>query len=60
MSVVLTRPVTPVKLRVVPRNRECNRGVQERAEVVGIVRVFPEVVGIDEQEFAHGLLENPC
>ena len=39
----------PVQLGVVPRDGERERGVQQRTEIVGIVRILPEIVGIDQQ-----------
>src|ERR1700680_4426729 len=33
----------PIQLRVVPGDRKCDRRVQKRAEVVGIMSVLPEV-----------------
>src|SRR4029077_1640966 len=38
-------------------NRESYGGVEKHTEVVGVVRVLPEVVGIDQQEFSDGLLK---
>src|SRR3954447_14626946 len=47
----------PVKLRVMPRNRKGNGGVQQRAEVEGIVRILPKIVGVDQQELSKRLLK---
>src|SRR5215472_12463461 len=46
-----------VQLRIVPGDRECDGGVQKRAEVVSVVRVFPEIVQVHQHELANGLLE---
>src|SRR5579863_530370 len=46
-----------VQFRVVPGNRECDGRIQQRAEVVCIMRVLPEIVGIDQYESSNGLLK---
>ena len=46
-----------VQLGVVPDDGERDGGVEQRAEVVGVVRVFPEVIRVDQQELAERLLE---
>ena len=50
--------VEPADLRVVPRNREENWGVQQVAEVVSVVRVLPEIVAINDQVPAKRLLKS--
>ena len=47
----------PMNLGTIPSNREENGRVQEIAEVIPVVSVFPKVVGIDHQVLAKGLLE---
>ena len=44
-------------LGVVPLNREGDRRVAQHAEVVGVMRVLPDIFAIDDQEFAKGLLQ---
>src|SRR5260221_8059673 len=44
-------------LGVVPGNREENRRVQQIAEVIRVMGVLPDVVGVHHQEFAERLLE---
>jgi hypothetical protein len=51
-------PGDAVELRIVPRDGERDRRVEQRAEVVGVMRVFPEIVGVNQQDFADGLLES--
>ena len=46
-----------IQLRVVPSDRECDRGIQERAEVVRVVRVFPGIICVYQHELTNGLLE---
>ena len=43
--------------RVVPVNRECNRGRSQHTEIVGIVRVFPNVIPAYDSIFAERLLQ---
>ena len=47
----------PVNFRVFPGNREEDGRVAKGAEVVAIVRVLPQIVGIDNQESSKGLLK---
>ena len=46
-----------MNLGIVPSNREENGRVQEIAEVIRVVRVLPQIVGIDDQVFPEGLLK---
>ena len=46
-----------VELGVVPRDGERDIGVQQRAEVESVVRVLPEIIGVDQDELADGLLK---
>ena len=46
-----------IEFGVVPGDREGDGGVQQRAEVVGAMRELPEIVGVDQQVSADGLLE---
>src|SRR5258706_12012361 len=48
----------PVQFRIVPGDRETDCRVQKCAEVVRIVRVFPEVVGVDQYVSPNGLLKS--
>jgi hypothetical protein len=50
-------PCDAIQLGVVPGNGEGNGRVQQRAEVVGVVGVFPEIVQVDQQPFADSLLQ---
>src|SRR5258708_15950744 len=47
----------PADFGVVPRNWESNRSIEEDAEVVGVVSVLPQVVGIDNKILAESLLQ---
>src|SRR5260370_41250761 len=47
----------PVNLRIFPSDREEDGRVAERAEVIRVVCVLPQVVGIDDHELSKGLLE---
>src|SRR5882724_7793997 len=40
-----------------PGDRERDRRVQQRTEIVSVMRVLPEVVGVDQQEPADSLLK---
>ncbi len=46
-----------INLRALPCNREENRCVAERAEVISVVRVLPQVVGVHHDVFSKGLLK---
>ncbi len=43
-------------LRVVPRDRERDRRGAQDAEIVGVVRVFPDVLAIDDEILPESLL----
>ena len=58
MLVVLTRAGHAVQFRVVPGDRERDRRVEEDVEVIGVVRVLPEIVGIHNQPALDSLLES--
>ena len=45
-------------LRVVPGDGEGNGGVEQGAEVVGVVSVLREVVGVHQHETANSLLKS--
>jgi hypothetical protein len=45
-----------IDLRFAPGNRERDRRVQKRTEVMRIIRVFSEIVPINNNNFAKGLL----
>src|SRR5260370_39551424 len=47
----------PVNLRIFPSAREEDGRVAEHAEVIRVVCVLPQVVGIDDHELSKGLLE---
>src|SRR5260370_30100605 len=47
----------PVNLRIFPSDREEDGRVAERAEVIRVVCVLPQVVGIDDHELSKGLLK---
>src|SRR5579859_5843521 len=47
-----------IELGIVPGNGKGNRGVEKNAEVVGVMCVLPEVIGIQQQPFADGLLKS--
>src|SRR5664279_1706728 len=46
-----------IQLGVVPGNRERQRGVEQRTEVVRAVGELPEVIGIEKQVPSDGLLQ---
>jgi len=46
-----------IQFRVVPGNGERDGGVQQRVEVKSAVCELPEIIGVDHQVFADGLLE---
>ena len=46
-----------IDFRIVPGDRERDGGVEQGAEIVGVVGELPEVIDIDEQEFVDGLLK---
>src|SRR6185369_15237322 len=46
-----------VQFRLVPGNREGDGGVQQGAEIVAVVGVLPEVIGVQQQIAAEGLLQ---
>src|SRR2546426_3502229 len=48
-----------VDLRVVPRNGKEDGCDAEDAEIIGVVRVLPQIVGIHNEVFPQGLLEAP-
>jgi hypothetical protein len=54
---VLTRPVMPSGFEFVPGDREGDRGIQRCAEVIGVVRLLPKVMVVDEQPAANTPLE---
>ena len=55
--VVLTRPVTPSSFELCQAIGKRDGRIQQRVEVVGVVRVLPEVVGVDQQKPADRLLQ---
>ena len=44
-------------LRVMPFDRKCDRRITQHAEVVGAVRVLPDVFAVDHQKLSDGLLQ---
>src|SRR5664279_540396 len=44
-------------LRVMPLDREEDRRIAQYAEIVGAVRVLPDVFAVDHQELSYGLLQ---
>ena len=49
-----------VEFRVVPGDRKRDRRVEQDAEVVGVVREFPEIIGIDDQPACRSPAGSPC
>src|SRR6202035_4048792 len=47
----------PIDLGIFPRNRVRDRSVEEHAEIIGVMRVFPHIVGVDNQMFPNCLFE---
>src|SRR5258708_34013872 len=47
----------PADFGVVPRNWESNWSIKQDAEVVGVVSVIPQVVGINNKILAESLLQ---
>src|SRR5579863_2118337 len=43
---------------IVPGNRKSDGSVKQHVEIVGVVRVLPEVVRVDDEPLAHALLES--
>ena len=54
---MLARKANPGNLRVVPLDGKGDRRVAQHAEVVGVVRVLPDVFAVDDQVSAEGLLQ---
>ena len=47
----------PGNFGIVPLDREGDRSIAEHAEVVAVVRVFPDVFAIEHDVLAEGLLK---
>ena len=54
---VLTRPVTPSSLELCQEIGNVIGVLNSDAEVVGVVREFPEVIGVDDKPSADALLQ---
>src|SRR5579872_1835051 len=46
-----------VEFRIVPGDRERDGGVQERTEVVCVMRVLPKIIRVNQQNFSNRLLK---
>jgi hypothetical protein len=46
-----------IQLGIVPGNGERDGRIQQRAEIVRVVRILPEIVQVDQQPFANALFQ---
>ena len=51
-------PGHTINFGIVPGNRECDGCVEQNVEVVGVVRVFPEVIAVEQQVRSELLLKS--